>query len=155
MRAAAPGIWNTQMAELKKDYGVMVHTALSKINTGADIKKALNSMILEGLINTEEYEKLQVTLAKIIALPQLAPHFASGLTIKNESEIITEIGELFRPDRVVISGRNAVIIDYKTGGEKSSHKKQILEYGDLLVKMGYDVKEKLVVYIEAEKVISV
>ena len=154
MRAAAPGIWKTQMAELKKDYGVMVHTALSKIRTNKDISKALNAMLLEGLIHMEEYKKLQQTLSKIIALPQLAPHFAEGLVIRNESEIITENGEFFRPDRVVINGISAVIIDYKTGSEKNVHKKQIAEYGELLVKMGYEVKEKLVVYIEEEKIIS-
>lgn len=154
MRAAAPGIWNTQMAEIKKDYGVMVHTALSKIRTSADITKALKSMILEGLITTDEYEKLKATITKIIALPQLAPHFAAGLIIKNESEIITESGELFRPDRVVLSGKTAFIIDYKTGNEKTIHKKQILEYSDLLTRMGYDVKERLVVYIESEKILT-
>jgi ATP-dependent exoDNAse (exonuclease V) beta subunit len=155
MRAAAPSIWNTQMAEVKKDYGVMVHTALSKIKTATDTVAALNSMIQEGLITDEEREKLEVTLAKIIALPALAPHFEKDKVIKNESEIITDSGELFRPDRVVISGKKAVIIDYKTGGEKSVHKKQILQYGDLLLKMGYEVTQKLVVYIEEERVVEV
>jgi predicted Ser/Thr protein kinase len=85
----------------------------------------------------------------------LAPHFEKGLIIKNESEIITDNGELFRPDRVVINGKKAVIIDYKTGGEKSSHKKQVIQYGELLQKMGYEVTAKLVVYIEEERVVSV
>jgi ATP-dependent exoDNAse (exonuclease V) beta subunit len=155
MRAAAPSIWNTQMTEVKKDYGVMVHTALSKIRTADDTTAALNSMIQEGLITDEEREKLQATIARIIALPQLAPHFEKGKLVKNESEIITDQGALFRPDRVVISDKRAVIIDYKTGGEKSTHKKQILEYGDLLSKMGYDVTEKLLVYIEEVRVVPV
>ncbi len=155
MRAAAPSIWNTQVAEVKKDYGVMVHTALSKIKTAVDIQAALNSMMQEGLITAEELEKLRITLAKIIALPALTPHFEAGSVIKNESEIITDTGELFRPDRVVIKDKKAVIIDYKTGGEKSAHKKQIIEYGDLLLKMGYKVTEKLIVYIEEERVVSI
>lgn len=154
MRAAAPSIWNTQMAELKKDYGVMVHTALSKIKTEADVGDALNSMLQEGLITLEEQEKLDETIAKIIALPDLKPHFLPGPVVKNESEIITESGELFRPDRVVIRGKSAVIIDYKTGGEKTVHKRQITQYSELLTKMGYEITEKLIVYIEEERVLS-
>lgn len=155
MRAAAPSIWNTQMAELKKDYGVMVHTALSRIKTSADIAGALAGMLQEGLITADEREKLELTLEKIIGLPGLTPHFAPGAHIKNEAEIITQEGEFFRPDRVVIQGNAAVIIDYKTGGEKSMHKKQIIQYGELLTKMGYEIKEKLIVYIEEERVLSV
>lgn len=155
MRAAAPTIWNTNMAETKKDYGVMVHTALSRIKNADDTVNALNSMLAEGLINNEEYAHLILTINKIIALPQLEMHFQKGLLVKNEAEVISLTGEMFRPDRVVITEKNAVIIDYKTGDEKPAHMKQIIQYGELLGQMGYNVTEKLLVYIEDEKVVVV
>ncbi len=154
MRAAAPSIWNTQAAEVKKDYGVMVHTALAKINATMDIEPALNSMSAEGLISNEEKEKLQHTLSKIVKLSKLQPYFVPGSIVKNEAEIITASGEFFRPDRVILKDKSAVIIDYKTGEEKPAHKKQILQYADLLGQMGYTVTEKLLVYIEDEKVVE-
>lgn len=70
-------------------------------------------------------------------------------------EVIDMNGEMFRPDRVVITNKSAVIIDYKTGAESPKHKKQIIQYGDLLSQMGYTVTEKLLVYIEGEKVVIV
>lgn len=155
MRAAAPSIWNTNMAETKRDYGVMVHTALSRIRSASTAQQAIIAMLEEGLINNEEKEHLALTVSKILDLPQLKEHFKEGLIIKNEAEVITLTGEMFRPDRVVITGRSAVIIDYKTGEEKPAHKKQIIEYGDLLNQMGYIVSEKLLVYIEEGKVVSV
>ncbi len=153
MRAAAPSIWNLELTESKKDYGVMVHTAMAKIKTSDDVEMSLNSMFTEGLISGDEKTTLLNTITKIIELPQLKPHFAKGLTIKNEAEIITQMGEMFRPDRVVLSQKSAVIIDYKTGEEKPAHKKQILQYADLLIQMGYTVTKKLLVYIEDEKVV--
>ncbi len=155
MRKAAAGIWNTNMAETKKDYGVMVHTALARIKTLTDIEKAVNGMLAEGLVNTEEGLHLHETLKKIIALPKLVPFFQNDLIIKNEMEVIDMNGEMFRPDRVVITNKSAVIIDYKTGAESPKHKKQIIQYGDLLSQMGYTVTEKLLVYIEGEKVVIV
>jgi ATP-dependent exoDNAse (exonuclease V) beta subunit len=155
MRAAAPSIWNTTMAETKKDYGVMVHTALARINYSDDVEKAVNSMLAEGLINNEEKEHLIFTIQKIIKLPGLINHFSAGSVIKNEAEVISLTGEMFRLDRVVINQKNAVIIDYKTGGKKSSHQQQIIQYGDLLAQMGYIVTEKLLVYIEDLEVLAV
>ncbi|MES2591083.1 MAG: UvrD-helicase domain-containing protein [Bacteroidota bacterium] len=162
MRAAAPSIWNLENTERKKEYGVMVHTALSKIKSAEDVDTALHSMFAQGMITADEKDKLLIVIHKIIALPKLQPHFAPGLTIKNEAEIIALTGEKFRLDRVVLNSPlqkgpgelTAIIIDYKTGEEKPAHKKQILQYADLLNQMGYSVTEKLIVYIEEERVLE-
>lgn len=155
MRTAAPSIWNTTMAETKKDYGNIVHTALAKVKVLGDVEIALKAMLAEGLITTEEQEKHKATLDKILRIPALLPHFAEGLVVKNEAEIVTAQGELYRPDRVVLNGKKAVIIDYKTGEERKKHKEQIIGYSDLLVQMGYTVTERLLVYIESEKVLNI
>ena len=63
-------------------------------------------------------------------------------------------GEFFRPDRVVIIEKDAIIIDYKTGEEIPKHKQQIIQYADLLMQMGYTVKGKLLVYIEESRVVE-
>ncbi len=159
MRTAAPSIWNLEMADSKKDYGVMVHTALAKIKTADDVESAVNSMFSEGLVTADEKENLLAVIKKIIKLPKLKAHFAHGLVVKNEAEIISLTGEKFRLDRVILhskseSGLTAVIIDYKTGEEKPAHTKQILQYADLLNQMGYTVTEKLLVYIEEGKVVG-
>jgi len=112
-------------------------------------------MLAEGLINTEEREQMRAMIHRIVEREDLKMHFEKGLTVRNEAEIISLTGELFRPDRVVFSNNDAVIIDYKTGGEKNDHKKQITEYGQLLEQMGYSVKAKLIVYIESDKVVPV
>jgi len=155
MRAAAPSIWNLASDNAKKDYGVLVHTALAKIISSDDVQASVNSMFVNGLISDNEKEALLNTLRKIVSHPQLQNYFIKGLSVKNEAEIITPNGELFRPDRVVFNEKSAVIIDYKTGEEKSTHKKQIFQYADLLQQMGYNVTEKLLVYIEEEKVVRV
>ena len=156
MRAAAPSIWNLESAESKKNYGVMVHTALAKIKTADDIESSVNSMFSEGLVSIDEKENLLFVIKNIIDLPKLQAHFTPGLSVKNEAEIISLTGEKFRLDRVVLNSllKTAVIIDYKTGEEKPEHKKQILQYADLLNQMGYTVTERLLVYIEEEKVLE-
>ncbi len=153
MRTAAPSIWNTNISETKKDHGVMVHTALARIVSVEDIPAALSSMFQEGLINAEEQHELVNTLPALLSRQELKPYFEKGLIVKNESEIINSNGEMFRPDRIVFKGKMAAIIDYKTGEEKTEHKQQIQRYADLLHEMGYTITEKLLIYIEKDKVV--
>jgi ATP-dependent exoDNAse (exonuclease V) beta subunit len=148
MRAAAPSIWNTNAAEVKKDYGVMVHTALSRVKEAADIVPALEAMCGEGLITLEELASLQDMIADLLSHEELKEYFAPGLNIKNEAEIVSKNGDAFRPDRVILDGNTAVIIDYKTGKAYDKHKVQIKEYSDLLSEMGYEVKKRLLVYTD-------
>lgn len=155
MRAAAPGIWNTEMAETKKNYGVLVHTALARIKYAEDVNAALESMLAEGLINAEEGSHLLPMLQQLVAKEELQPYFQQDLVVKTEAEIIAPDGKSSRLDRVVFNGKEAVLIDYKSSVEKDEHKKQITEYGRLLEQMGYSVKKKLLVYIESDTVVPV
>ncbi len=152
MRAAAPSIWNTQFAQNKRDFGVLLHTALAKIDFKNQKETALENMLNEGLITVIEKQSLLPKIEKIIEHPRLEKYFTADYIIKNESEIITAAGKFYRTDRVAIKNNTATIIDYKTGEKKSAHKKQMEEYAGLLKEMGYTIIEKLLVYIDDDTI---
>lgn len=52
----------------------------------------------------------------------------------------------FRPDRLVLKDRIAVIIDYKTGLENKGYEAQINDYAQVLEEMGLIIDKKLIVY---------
>ena len=55
---------------------------------------------------------------------------------------------VLRPDRIVInSNNNIVIIDYKTGAEDKHHQQQLQLYEAILNDMGFNVKNKILVYV--------
>ena len=73
-----------------------------------------------------------------------------------EREILTDTGDILRPDRIAISEKETVIIDYKTGQENTKkYNQQMQSYEIGLQKMGYTNIKKLIVYIEDFKVIEV
>ena len=82
----------------------------------------------------------------------MKPYFAQGLRVKNEEEILLSNGRVLRPDRLIFEENEVTIIDYKTGLENNTHKKQILEYKTEIENMGYKVKECLLVYINSESI---
>ena len=153
IRGASKAIWDATLQE-KKDYGILVHTALASIKTEEDVERVLNEMYLDGLMDEEKKNELIGIIAEIISLPSLKPYFMTSVKIKTEAEIITEYGDSFRPDRIILDGQTATLIDYKTGDEKQEHQKQITHYAELLEAMNYTVDKKLLVYIEDRKVVE-
>ena len=63
-------------------------------------------------------------------------------------------GEL-RPDRVVLFGKRAVVLDYKTGKAEIHHKSQVRNYIKALSEMGYQPVEGLLLYFDEGEIIRV
>lgn len=65
--------------------------------------------------------------------------------------ILASGGLILRPDQIAINDQmEAVIIDYKTGSERSQHQNQLEEYQTILKEMGFKVLKKILVYINGD-----
>ena len=62
-------------------------------------------------------------------------------------------GTTRRPDRVMIAGDRAVVVDYKFGGrEPERYRRQVLEYLALLRQMGYTETEGYLWYVKLGRI---
>ena len=74
----------------------------------------------------------------------------------NERQIFVSEGISIIPDRLVFRDNRVWIIDYKTGAQDSKHVRQINQYALVMQEMGYDVAERLLVYVNGNvKVIKI
>jgi hypothetical protein len=78
----------------------------------------------------------------------LKEYFNENFELKPEAGILTPDGSVYRPDRVVFYQGETIIMEFKTGMPEEKHRKQLDNYGDLLVQMGYSGIRKLLVYID-------
>ncbi|MBQ4445991.1 MAG: hypothetical protein II910_07050, partial [Prevotella sp.] len=60
-----------------------------------------------------------------------------------------------RPDRVMVCGDEVVVVDFKFGKYKDEYKKQVEEYKNLLVKMGYTHVKGYLWMVYNNKVVTV
>jgi CRISPR/Cas system-associated exonuclease Cas4 (RecB family) len=90
----------------------------------------------------------------VITHPLLSQYFSEDANAFRERDIIAPSGEILRPDRLNFRGKEVTIIDYKTGNLESSHKEQMEEYAGTLSKMGFEVKNKILVYINKEVAVN-
>ena len=147
MSLEAPKFWN--IGELtESEYGNLIHGVLSNIDYLEDKDKVLRELVLDGNITTELSTKIGVLVDGVINHPELAKYFLVDYEVKNEQDIILTDGKVLRPDRVVISNNKATVIDYKTGVRTEEHDEQINTYATALEELGYDVEEKLLVYLK-------
>ena len=138
-------LWETEQ-EKAIEYGNLVHLVMSKIITQHDINFAINSVVSEGHIKASESESLKQIVLSIIDHKMLSGYFSTDYDIFNEKDIITKDGRFFRPDRLVLKDKTAVIIDYKTGLENKGYEAQINDYAQVLEEMGLIIDKKLIVY---------
>ncbi|MGA2668532.1 MAG: UvrD-helicase domain-containing protein [Ignavibacteria bacterium] len=138
----------------KTSRGILIHEIMSHIKTSDDIDYALNFVQNEGMLTEELKGKLKEEIESIINLEDVHDWFTAKWEIKNEAGILMPDGEILRPDRVMMSGNRAVMVDYKTGIEKEEHREQLDKYSDALLKSGYATVEKYILYIEEKKVVK-
>ncbi len=142
-------LWDTER-EAAILRGNLIHYILGKIETPEDLEVTLNHLIQNGDIEENKTNLLKTIIHKIIYHPKLRDYYSKGNIVKNEKDIISKDGTILRPDRVVLKGNKATIIDYKTGKKNPKHPKQLYMYADTLELMGYDIENKIIVYIEKE-----
>ncbi|MBR1538922.1 MAG: hypothetical protein IJ799_07665, partial [Bacteroidales bacterium] len=83
--------------------------------------------------------------------------FDGTYRVMNEASIVDADGEIRRPDRVLISptGDRVIVIDYKFGQKRPSHKQQVRTYTTLLRQMGYPYVEGWLWYLTSGEVVEV
>ena len=134
--------------EEKKQYdyieeGKLMHLVMSGIGSKEDITATLDRLMIEGLISTvEKYNRIKKLVERALAKPDVAEWFDGSYRLYNECTILGDSKKKSRrPDRVMVKGDKAVVVDYKFGREDEEYIKQVKEYMELLRSIGYtDVK---------------
>jgi ATP-dependent exoDNAse (exonuclease V) beta subunit len=138
-----------------KNRGRLKHEILSEIIMKSDVKKACQKALSEGKIDAGEREKMERELTENLEQPEVAHWFDGSWTVINERNLLTP-DKILRPDRIMISGKNALVVDYKTGEKKSdNYNRQVARYAKTLKETGFEKVEGYLWYVslnEVEKV---
>ncbi|MDR1338856.1 MAG: UvrD-helicase domain-containing protein [Prevotellaceae bacterium] len=140
-----------------KNYGILMHKAFSLIRSAKDAPAAIDSIVEDGLIEREQLPELRNRVARAL-------HFAEKWFADDSPyEIITEKFLLLpasmnkglsrRPDRIMSSENETLVIDYKFGTSmEDSHKAQVRNYMDLLKLMQYPDVRGYVWYVDMDSI---
>jgi ATP-dependent exoDNAse (exonuclease V) beta subunit len=137
--------WNTELEEALNE-GNLIHSILANIQYKEDIPNAVSQHIDDGFIEQEK-EKYYIDLLNTLSSHKdLEAFFTEDYEVWTERDLYHE-GQVLRPDRVNLKGKEAYLIDYKTGVASSKHIQQIEDYTQALRSLEFNVKKRLLVYI--------
>ncbi|MEE2954238.1 MAG: UvrD-helicase domain-containing protein [Bacteroidota bacterium] len=148
LKSSIEELWDTEENNKRKDWGNLLHLALSSINEITDINNVTNTLFLHGKCSEEEKERLKQNITSFTSHPSISHYFKKGLNIKNEQGILLPNGKTYIPDRLIFDNNQVVILDYKTGKKRKNDQNQIDIYADTLDLMGYKVSERKILYLE-------
>ena len=135
-----------------KNSGKLVHEILSKVRGVKDIELICDQYLADGAINSGEREDIVKVILNGLEDLTVKKWFDGSFEILNERNLITAKG-VFRPDRIMVSGNNAIVADYKWGEVKMDvYNSQVSRYAHILKKSGYDRVEGYIWYINLEEV---
>ncbi len=150
LRRHAPGAWDMKDPGRNREWGNLVHLALSQIGLADEAESVLEEFARQGLVREPLKEKLRSVVLGLLHHPGIRAFFEPGCEVRNEPEIITGKGEKYRPDRVVFKDGLPVVIDYKTGRPDPEHRGQVENYLRLLQEMGCQAGSGYLVYLNRE-----
>ena len=137
--------------------GLRLHKLFEESLTIEDLRTKLDQMVVQSLIDHDEAQQLKSAIDKAMSTEIVAEWFTDCWDdVKIEADIISSSTSR-RPDRVMIRGGHAVVVDYKFGENvNSAYTRQVAEYMRLLEGMGlYSNIEGYVWYISLGKVVKV
>ncbi len=156
-----PGTGDQRMFTLTEHYkaqhireGIQVHTALERLQCREELPKVLKHMQSEAIITSSDRRNIQQKIEELFRQSVFSSFFDPEWKVFSEREI-TSNGRLYKPDRVIIKGKKAVVVDYKREKENPKHHKQVGDYGGLLERMGFKDVQKYLVYVGELRVVKV
>ncbi|MFD1315368.1 UvrD-helicase domain-containing protein [Namhaeicola litoreus] len=147
--APSPDLFIDQQSEAQS-YGNLFHEIMAKIISLEHVEPVLQNYLERGLINSSEKEKLSKVILEIVENEKLKSYFALGKIVFTERELLSGDKEILIPDRLIFDENEVTIIDYKTGKIDKKHHVQLEKYADCLNKIGFQVQNKILIYVQKE-----
>lgn len=122
-----------------RNHGVMLHRLFELADDASDIDAGIAAMEHSGAVSAREAAELRAAVSRAMENETVREWFGGEWeTVRNENALLAPGGGGYRPDRVMIRGGRAVVVDYKFGLKRlPRYGQQVARYMTLLSQMGY------------------
>lgn len=136
--------------ERSRNEGILLHQMLSEIIHYQDTKDVMDRYERGMQITQEDRVQYESLINRLWNDPMVKGWFDGNGEVKTEVVVLPKDGEVKRMDRVVIDGKKATVIDFKSGKPKSEDNRQLKAYTQLLEEMGYETEGYLLYLMSVE-----
>ncbi|PRY99994.1 ATP-dependent exoDNAse (exonuclease V) beta subunit [Marinilabilia salmonicolor] len=135
-------------------YGKIMHHLFEMIETHEDLDDALKTLWFEGKIDEKEQSIIRERMEKWLNHPEVESWFNGSYKILPEVAILHK--NIRRPDRVMLSDKETIVVDYKFGkAEATRHQLQVRGYMNKIKEMGHPNVKGYIWYVPHQEVVKV
>lgn len=143
-----------------RNFGILMHKVFEQATNREDIHRSIERMKGEGLLSSGDADELARMVDMALTDPTIGEWFdghweqvmTEGAILQPKAGLKGDDKLQRRPDRVMIDGKRAVVVDYKFGEKRATqYRAQIRRYGELLHQMGYTEVEGWLWYVKLGK----
>ncbi|WP_291862123.1 exodeoxyribonuclease V subunit beta, partial [Marinilabilia sp.] len=135
-------------------YGKVMHHLFEMMETREDLDDALKTLWFEGKIDEQEQAVIKIKMEEWLNHPDVKAWFDGSYTILPEVAILHQ--NIRRPDRVMLSDAETIVVDYKFGkAVTSKHQMQVKGYMNKIKEMGHSNIRGYIWYVSQKEVVRV
>ena len=142
-----------------RNFGILMHKAFEGAADKVQVLSAVDGMLADAMISESQAEVVKKAVEDAFDRnPTIREWFSEQWEQVRFEDAIIIPGDTFqrRPDRVMIKGSRAVVVDYKFGGKGAkAYRRQVEGYMKLLREMGYGQVEGYLWYVRSGEIESV
>jgi ATP-dependent exoDNAse (exonuclease V) beta subunit len=136
-----------------RERGTLMHEIVSSIKTADDLSGALQRRVMEGELSETERSEIFEEIAEMLSLPEVADWYSGKYIVLNEVQTLDPEWGFSRPDRIMMDGNKAIVVDYKFGeAEDPKYLRQVQHYVKLLQKMEFSDVKGYIYYVKLRKI---
>ena len=98
------------------------------MHTHQDVKAVLQEAQNQGHLPPALLAEADTLLHALVAHPELAAYFQPGWHLYTETAIALPGGTILQPDRLQSDGKQAMVLEYKTGQPSEDDQPQLAKY---------------------------
>ena len=118
--------------------GRLIHEILARIRHVNELSMAVRELVFQGMLSRTESDQIENQLRELLSDPEVRRWFDGSFRVVNERNILTGKNGLKRPDRIMLSDDQVIIVDYKSGEkELEKYHYQVRNYMRALSACGY------------------
>ncbi|MCE7863475.1 MAG: hypothetical protein DYG99_08035 [Bacteroidetes bacterium CHB5] len=136
-------------------YGIHLHTIFSRIRYKDDLNETFQMLQQSGIMNEQEKPVIRQLVDELLANETVASWFDKDWEVRTEVPVLLPGGKESRMDRLMLKGRQAVVVDFKTGTPTNADLHQVNGYLDTLRKMNFHPVKGYLLYIRTGEVVQV
>ena len=136
-----------------RSFGLLVHKILSKLILPITEKQLTEIIERETALFGSAQTSMIAYVLQLLSNKEVETVFEvkKGEEIYVERELLLNDGSVLRPDRVVIGDNYAVVYDFKTGDKQEKYKKQLNQYVNAMLNMGYEDVKSYILYTDSQE----